>query len=311
MVGEQIQGDVVTAGDDERLVETRRRMQQLRAKEARVLKALSDRGGPVPRFLGFEEGWLLAADAGRRRLSQHLAAADADGARGLLGAAIESLTTIQTLGAEEALADVVIPFAQGQAVAAHLSGLPDAIGKRLELPAPERDVAAQAALLAAPGHAFVKWDARPANATVYEEVVLWHDFQHCNRRWPADDLVWLLCDETVPASARPAALLADAAKHHRGDDAWSPGAAFDYVATLGTAHVLTRLGGQLDAQDEGVVTTWEESLAQDWNGAPKAIAHLLRRGAAVSALSPLTSPLEPWFRELLDRHRGGRESAPG
>jgi hypothetical protein len=286
---------------------TQRKDGRTTAKEARVLSVLSARDGPVPAFLGFEHGWLLAADAGKLRLSQRLAEADEEQGQALLDSAVATLQEIQRIGTEEDLADVAIPFARGPQVAEHLAGLPESVGARLGLPAPAFDREVVQELLATAGEAFVKWDARPANATVPGSAVVWHDFQHCNRRWPADDFVWLLCDETMPGVLRPARRLAALASEHDSDDAWAPGSDGDtYVAALGVAHVLTRLTAQLDAQDRGVETTWMESLEQDWNGAPKAVTRLLRRGAAVSALSAATAPLDPWFRELQERRQADK-----
>jgi hypothetical protein len=304
--GGELRGTLRVRVGDVTAYATRRKDGSVTEKEARVLRGLSAGGGPVPRFLGFEEGWLLAADAGRPRLSERLDAASDDEATDLLTRAIRSLTDLQRVGREQGLADAAVPFARGPSVAAHLTMLPEMIGDLVGVAPPGTDTNAQGALLITAGDAFVKWDARPANATLTADGdVAWFDFQHCNRRWPADDFVWLLCDATVPSSVGPARRLALLAEERAGDDDWAPGTPLDYVATLGTAHVLTRVRGQIEARAGGAETTWEESLREDWSGSAQALSNLFERGAAICALSSLTDPLEPWFGELLDRHRAG------
>lgn len=47
---------------------------------------------------------------------------------------------------------------------------------------------------------FVKWDARPGNAMLAENRLIWIDWEHCGLAATEDDLVWLMADEWTPIS---------------------------------------------------------------------------------------------------------------
>ncbi|MEM7246686.1 MAG: hypothetical protein AAF533_15150 [Acidobacteriota bacterium] len=272
---------------------TRRESAAVAEKEARVLEALSKRAAPVPRFLAFEDGWLLQESAGEKRLSEALNEVDAAEARALLERACDGLASIQAIGAEAELAAVVTPFATGEETADRLLAIPDRISELAGVAPPSIDDTTRRRLrehLASPGSSFIKWDARPANAAVGADgAIRWFDWQHCNRRHRADDLVWFACDESVPAASEPTTLLTTLAS------SW--GAGPDYVAALGVAHVGTRMLSLLTGP-VGLSASWRDCLAHDWCGSRESACRLSRRGAEVARLTDLTAGFVGWFESL-------------
>jgi len=88
--------------------------------------------------------------------------------------------------------------------------------------------------LAPTGTAFIRWDARPANA-VRDRTgrVWWFDFERSVCHWPLDDVIWLLCDETIPEAVDTARLLEEACRELAREEATLlPPAPLEYVACL-------------------------------------------------------------------------------
>ncbi|MHC5010262.1 MAG: RIO1 family regulatory kinase/ATPase domain-containing protein [Planctomycetota bacterium] len=269
---------------------TRRLTPTVAEKEARVLRALDARGAPVPRFLAFEDGWLLQESAGDVRLSETLNAVEPGEAGGLLREAVESLAFIQAAGREAGLAEVVPAFATGEDTARKLLENLHAIGTLRRIPLPTFDEERVAEHLGAPGPDFIKWDARPANAAVGRDgVVRWFDWQHANRRHASDDLVWLLLDETVPEKVAAADLLVELAPDWKATP--------DRVCAVGVAHVGMRLQGILKDESR-MALAWADCLANDWLGSRESARRLCRRGADLSRHSIATAPLAAWFTRL-------------
>lgn len=269
---------------------TRRRDPAVTAREAEILEALHAEGAPVPRVIAFEEGWLLQASAGPQRLSESLNHAATEPSRRLLVTAVESLADLHRAGEDRHLEARVPTFACGERTAGRLLEHLEAVGERCHVPLPSVDKARLLDLMGRPGDAFVKWDARPANAAVDAQGMLrWFDWQHANRRHRSDDLVWLLCDESIPDACDAPSLLFESAATWREDP--------DRVAAMAVAHVGTRLRGCFTGA-AGLDTSWKACLESDWLGSRETVRRLCHRGAGVAPHSRLTEPLGEWFERL-------------
>ena len=89
------------------VIATRRESLERAKLEAEVLRALAERGAPVPRILAFDGTWLIQEDLGPNTLTRALADADeAEGER-LLDRALESLHRIHAAGMEAGLPELV------------------------------------------------------------------------------------------------------------------------------------------------------------------------------------------------------------
>ncbi len=269
---------------------TRRQNPEVTEREARILRDLKAQGAPVPRVLAFEDGWLLVESAGDERLAQSLARLSAREGTTLLRRAIDALEVIHRAGQIAQLDRVVPQYAHGPETARHLLHTLEAIGTLQGVELPEFDGPGVAALLARPGDAFIKWDARAANAAAGPDgAVRWFDWQHANRRHRADDLVWLLCDEFVPEELDPAERLASLARAWEGDAT--------RAVVQGCAHVGVRLRGILTG-GPGLDASFEACLAEDWLGSRASALRLCRRGAALAREAEIVRPLVDWYQRL-------------
>jgi hypothetical protein len=271
-------------------IATRRAAPRRTQLEAVTLRVLTAGGAPVPRCIAFEEGWLLQEDLGTRTLAQALATATAP--TDLLKQAITALGQVHRVGQASPLRARLPAGGQG----------PEWARRRLDrlvqlgIPTPPDFKATFLHLLSTPGTAFIKRDARPANAALAPDgTVRWFDWEHVCRRWPVDDLVWLLCDETVPDPAAARALLLDWVAQTPG---CAPEPAAHYLAVATVHHYAWRIGLHLEALGTHGETSWERCVSQDWTGSSEALRRLGRAGAQAAEAWPLTAPLSPWFTQV-------------
>ena len=187
--------------EDRSVIVTKRRAPARARLEAEVLQALSDQGAPVPRLLCFDGVWLIQEDLGSSRLSQALAAMHEADAEGLLENAIAGLAAAQQAGRERGLDREVVAIGKNAEWIATLATIHRRIGEQLQLSVPALPTDRLVAQLRPQRPAFIKWDARPANAAIRADgAVAWFDWEHCGCRHPLDDVVWLLCDESQDQS---------------------------------------------------------------------------------------------------------------
>ncbi|MEM7429342.1 MAG: hypothetical protein AAF441_24945 [Pseudomonadota bacterium] len=284
---------------DGRSVIITRREEQARAQlEERVLHTLSAWKAPVPDVLAFNGLVLVQSDKGSSRLSE-LLIAQLESAEDALHRAAESLLSVHTAARKSGLAGCVpILGADGDWVRA-LIDRPAVIGSHLDHPAPEPDLDGIYSLLMLLDPAFVKWDARPANAVVGRDgKVSWIDWEHCGARNRLDDLVWLLCDETVPEDPLRDRRLIDefAAKFDRHSTA---GEAAEYVRVMGVFHFAVRLCLILARTQQHGWKDAETLAAADKVGASLRQARTVcARAADWAQTSRLTRALSPWFDHL-------------
>lgn len=178
--------------------------------EANVLDALAPHGAPAPRVLADNGRVLFQEDRGSERLSVALHRADASRAGELLGGALASLVALQEAGRRAGLVANVPMLGCHHGWIESLIDRPVALGSLLDVEPPRPDVEAMRDLLGVLDPAFIKWDARPANAVLGPQgAISWIDFEHCGARNPLDDLAWLLADETVPHDAQRDEALVD------------------------------------------------------------------------------------------------------
>ncbi|MEP1207360.1 MAG: hypothetical protein ABJM29_15395 [Rhizobiaceae bacterium] len=87
------------------------------------------------------------------------------------------------------------------------TGVAKRISKAAGLTPPELPRAELVELMDVKRDEFVKWDARPGNAMVTEDRVLWFDWEDCGRSKALDDLGFVLCDEWMDLDAETEAHL--------------------------------------------------------------------------------------------------------
>jgi|GEM_PF-417687 len=273
--------------------------------EARVLHFLNQFEAPVPNVLHFNGLLLIQEDLKGERLSTLLADADKATREALLATVLESLVSIHH-AAEQAGLDQWVPVLGGEDdwIERHIRQLPkmaEALG--ILLPnAPPQMLRSIHDLLIPLKPRFIKWDARPGNAVVNQQgQVYWFDWENCGARNRLDDLVWLLCDESVPFCAETEqALLAQYLPLFA--DGLPLEAAYRYAYVAGVLHCTARLGLILHKKGDDEWWDPEEILAYDYVGVTVAqVQRLCYRASDWAAREPLVATLSPWFQQVAKR----------
>ena len=288
----------VTLADGRSLIATVRDEPHRAELEARALAALAPHGAPAPRVIADNGRVLIQEDRGERRLSVALHEADADEAGALLGAALDSLLALHEAGRRAGLAARVPMLGVADWWIRALIDRPVALGNLLGIEPPAPDVHAMRDLLGVLDPAFVKWDARPANAVLDEAGrIAWIDFEHCGARNPLDDLAWLLADEYTPADpARDEALVAAYVPRFGGS--LPPSLLPHYAWTMLVLHGTHRLNLVLDTvrEDERGWRDPDACVRRDSLGVAHGFAlRQCRRLEHHARQSSLTEPLADFF----------------
>jgi hypothetical protein len=288
--------------EDRSVIVTKRRAPARARLEAEVLQVLADQGAPVPGLLGFDGVWLIQEDLGSSRLSQALAAMHEAEAEGLLENAIAGLAAAQQAGRERGLDRQVVAIGKNADWIATLATIHRRIGEQLQLSAPALPTDRLVAQLRPQRPAFIKWDARPANAAIRADgAVAWFDWEHCGCRHPLDDVVWLLCDEYTPDLPKAEEqLIGRILPWFLNGSAQD--VAYDYLMTFGVLHGAMRLSLILTEKADGPWWDPARCLDLDSVGVTLEMAlRLCRRSARWAARGSLTPELGNWFEEVAER----------
>jgi hypothetical protein len=288
--------------EDRSVIVTKRRAPARARLEAEVLQVLADQGAPVPGLLGFDGVWLIQEDLGSSRLSQALAAMHEAEAEGLLENAIAGLAAAQQAGRERGLDRQVVAIGKNADWIATLATIHRRIGEQLQLSAPTLPTDRLVAQLRPQRPAFIKWDARPANAAIRADgAVAWFDWEHCGCRHPLDDVVWLLCDEYTPDLPKAEEqLIGRILPWFLNGSAQD--VAYDYLMTFGVLHGAMRLSLILTEKADGPWWDPARCLDLDSVGVTLEMAlRLCRRSARWAARGSLTPELGNWFEEVAER----------
>lgn len=282
--------------DDRSVIVTHRKHHERARLEAEVLRTLGTQGAPVPRVLAFDGAWLIQEDLGETRLSQTLARANETEGEALLADALAGLATAQQAGRNARLRFQVRTIGDRADWLHTLATIPAHLSGQLQLPAPALQTDQLIAYLRPPEPAFIKWDARPANAIVRSDAsVAWFDWEHCGCRHSLDDVAWLLCDEYTPDWPNTEARLISRFLPSFLDGS-SPDAANDYLMTFGALHSCVRLSLILTEKAGGPWWDRQRCLEQDSVGATREMAlRLCRRGARWAARGTLSRDLTAWL----------------
>lgn len=264
--------------------------------EEQVLRHLHQQAAPVPKVL-FANGVVLIQEAlAGVSLAQGLASATPQQCREWLAAGLNSLVAIHH-AASRANLDRAVPLlgADEAWIMRHIRQV-SKTGDALMIPAPPLPKQALHDILLPMHPRFVKWDARPGNAMLNTNgEVAWFDWENCGARNRLDDLVWLLCDESVPFHATiEQALLEEYVPLFA--DGVPLAAAHRYACIAGALHCSARLSLILYKKADEPWWDQEEVLLYDYVGVTLLQAQrLCQRGAFLAQQEPLIAALAPWF----------------
>lgn len=163
--------------------------------EGIVLRTLGP-SGYVPKMKAVVDQWVVQEFVAGERLPVALDSMDDMAARQqMLADGLESLIHIHEAAHAANLHHRVPKTATAENWLWDRTGGAKRISKSLGLKIPELDREHLVDVLSVKRDEFIKWDARPGNAMVTPDRVLWFDWEDCGRSKALDDLAFVLCDE--------------------------------------------------------------------------------------------------------------------
>lgn len=265
--------------------------------EVEVLKRLTVEGAPVPKFLGGNERVFFQQDVGSRRLSGEMMVASDAGRLDIAARAFESLLHIRDAGERSGLADIVPELGTEEKWVKGFLGTSARTSKKFEIAPPNVDFQALTDFLHVPATTFIKWDARPGNASIGTKgQVFWFDWEHCGKRQGMEDFAWLAGDEFWPVDcADSLAILEDILPKGRAKED------LDYLGHFITFHIVQRI---TNIHRRYVKAGWVDvvkAMKYDKIGVdPELGKRLCRHGAGWADRAALTRPMIQWFKDCAE-----------
>ena len=169
--------------------------------EGIVLRTLGP-SGYVPKLKAVVENWVVQEFVAGQRLPVVLDNIESMAEREKLVAdSLESLIHIQEQAHSSNLHHRVPKVGTVEKWLWNRTGAAKRISKSIGITPPDLDRESLVELMDVKRDEFVKWDARPGNAMVTEDRVLWFDWEDCGRSKALDDLGFVLCDEWMAIDA--------------------------------------------------------------------------------------------------------------
>lgn len=189
--------------EDRSVIATQRDDPEARLREIDLLSKLSKETDRIPEFLGATDTVLFQEDVGGMRLSVALNQADTSEQKQIAKAAMEALSLIKQAAAQrEILRDCRTVGFNHEWLKSFVS-TPQSLSNRLSVDSPAIDIEPLVQALVGLPLNFVKWDARPGNASIQPDgTVRWFDWEHYGRRTGGEDYSVLMADEYWPLSAK-------------------------------------------------------------------------------------------------------------
>jgi len=262
--------------------------------EVEVLRRLSEGGAPVPKFLGGTEQVFFQQDVGARRLSSQLADADARSGQNIAARAFASLIQIHEAGEQAELHQIVPKLGAEKPWVAGFVNSALAASDRYKISAPTIDFGAITERLHVPCARFLKWDARPGNASIgHDGRVYWFDWEHCGARQGMEDFAWLAGDEFFPLGASEVVAILT---NLLGPKLTAP--ELEYLGIFTTFHIVQRL---IIIHRRFEKVGWvdvKNAMKLDKIGVDRALAvRLCDHGEEWADLSPQTRSMKRWFKD--------------
>ncbi|PJJ83015.1 hypothetical protein CLV77_2794 [Brevirhabdus pacifica] len=278
-------------GPRETMIATYRPASRRRETELRVLRHLGDEGANVPQVLGVHGDILFQSDAGSRRLTSELLRARNDDLDDLVSRTYESLWEIKSAARRSGLLAQTPPVATGVEWLRDFTQTPREISNRLGIRAPRLKLAPLAQSLVTLPVDFIKWDARPGNASVQDDgSILWFDWEHAGRRRGVEDFAFLLGDEFWTLSpTRSLYLFARSCPQ-------DPDPLMPLLRRFSTLQMVQRVGLIESQQRRHGWNREDRARRYDRIGTAPELLHRLREhGIEMALMDPLTEPLADWF----------------
>lgn len=279
---------------DRTVISSNREHSKRRAREILLLSKLSSVCTLVPKYLGMHQGIIFQEDVGGRRLTSELNRLEGAARDDLVRRAFDSLWEIQRAAVDCGVIKDVLP------VAISYSWLKDfvcqyhSLSASLQLEKPRLKENKLVQSLTCLPIKFIKWDARPGNASVAADGrVRWFDWEHGGRRSGCEDFAFLMADEFWPLSAQDSLDI-----FHQSND----GSEKKNVPLLIRYSVFQSIRRLKLIHFRQVKHGWvslNKSIRYDRIGVTADMAlRLAEHGGQWAAMDPLTEPLVPWFEKV-------------
>ncbi len=281
---------------DRSVIATRRADKVRATLERRIVMALSHAGAPVPRYLARHDDVFFQEDLGPGRLTLDMWSSDRERQQRLAGQAIQALFDIHEIADGLGLERFLPVLGQSDIWIRAFVNMPAQLSEGLGIAPPRLNADDIAARLALENAKFIKWDSRPANASVSAgETVKWFDWEHCGARHGCEDFAWLMADESWPlAPAETLELIASAASGN--SRATADPAYAERIQLYSTFHTAQRINLILKRMRRRGWSHSKSTLHFDSVGSSPEFAVLIcDHGRALADMDRTTRALVPWF----------------
>ncbi len=279
---------------DRTVIATYRPASRRRDMELRVLRRLSEEGAGVPKLLGVHDNILFQSDAGSRRLTSELVRCRNEDLEHLVTRTYESLWEIKAAARRSGLVADVPPVATGLEWLRDFTHEARNLSSRLAIRSPRLKLAPLAQSLVTLPVEFIKWDARPGNASVQDDgSIVWFDWEHAGRRRGVEDFAFLLGDEfwTLPPT-KSLSLFARSCPH-------DPDTLVPLLRRFSTMQIVQRISLIESQQRKHGWNREDRARRYDRIGtAPELLRRLRDHGVEMALMDPQTEPLVDWFDDV-------------
>ena len=286
--------------------------------EAYVLTELSRHCDEVPRCLGVVGEIMFQSDVGERRLNIEIAKAKTRSRVDLADEAVSAIFRIQAAARKTDLHQIMPHLGDSREWAGHLANAASVLEPFGPGISAKYDRKAAAARIASAGRQFVKWDCRSGNAALDGAGKLrWVDFEYSGLRHGAEDLAWLIGDESWPLS--PQIMLDLVNDHFDPTCGHSREDYIDFLSAYTALHCIQRIKLVLnEAEKHGWKSKARVRDRDDAGVHPEFLAHIAGVGAFYAERSPVTAALtrnfeatEAHFRAMIAQAEAELAAAPG
>jgi hypothetical protein len=272
--------------------------------EAHVLNTLADYSDDQPRCLGVMGDIMFQTDVGTRRLNVEITDKPLRRQVDLADDAVAGIYRIQAAARQSNLNAMMPHLGNNES---WVSGLINST-KELETfgpgISPSFDRNAARARVEAGSLQFVKWDCRAGNAALDKHGKMrWFDFEYAGLRHGAEDLAWLIADESWPVD--PDLMLQIVVDNFDHDNGYELNDYLDFLAVYTTLHCVQRLKLiQREAQKHGWKSKRKVLKYDDAGVHPEFAAQLCAVGAYFADRSSITAPLARNFEAAQKTYKG-------
>ena len=271
--------------------------------EGIVLRNLGD-SGSVPKLQGVFGNWVVQEFVEGTRLPVALdEAASAHERELLIDLSLVSLLNIHEQARSLNLAHRVPKAGTADDWLWNRTGVAKRISRSAKIEPPALDREKLVTLMDVKRDEFIKWDARPGNALVNDDRIVWFDWEDCVRSKALDDLAFVLFDEwtNIEPEAERRLMEKYLPLYTRGLSAQR---GEHYLRLFGVTHCLLRLRRALKLRRRED-KWWDRDycIKHDKVGVThEECSRLINRIRRLSDGVEEWKPLEPWSVELAQRY---------